>query len=288
MAFWSISSAWPPGRPSPPGISCSTSATTNTPSTWATAPAPVSVTTLTGPNGDLYADIIWANNAIQNQYLQVTVEADADTGLASAYTFYYGNAIGETGNSTTDAKVDGIDVSGTQANQTGIGSAGITNVYDFNRDGKVNAIDVSIAQSHQSGINPVRLIMVPANSPSALATPTIQLASPTDTAGAAPVAGAIAPVVQGVLPAVAPAVVPTVTAAPFTSTGAALAKPTSVAVTTAKSLASARTKTASSALGQFVPPSPVASQSPFSSTPIASAWASVDGQSTTAESAIGL
>jgi len=33
-------------------------------------------------NGDTFADITWANHAIQNEWLQVTVLADANTHLA--------------------------------------------------------------------------------------------------------------------------------------------------------------------------------------------------------------
>ena len=77
----------------------------------------------------------WVNNTIQNEWLQVTVLADADTGLSANDVFYYGNAIGETGNSTTDAQVTLADENAAQSHETS--SASITNVYDFNRDGQV-------------------------------------------------------------------------------------------------------------------------------------------------------
>ena len=44
--------------------------------------------------------IIWADNAIQKQWLQVRVKANANTGLAADDVFYFGNSVGETGNST--------------------------------------------------------------------------------------------------------------------------------------------------------------------------------------------
>jgi uncharacterized delta-60 repeat protein len=186
----------------------------NTPSGWATAPAPVSVTAITGPNGDTYADIIWANNAIADEWLQVTVLSTPDTDLAGPVVFYYGNAIGETGNSTTDAKVDGTDVARTQSNQTGLGSASITNVYDFNRDGKVNGVDVALAQANQSGLNPLRLITVPGGGPSVL-TAAQAVGASTPAAPAAPAAAVPAPVPAVVAIALVPApAAPVIPAAP--------------------------------------------------------------------------
>ena len=124
----------------------------NTPSSWTAAPAPLSVTMIADPlhPGETAADIIWADNAIQKQWLQVTVKADSNTDLTSPVVFYYGNAIGETGNSTTDANVDANDVAGVQAHPATSRNnpAGITNVYDFNRDGAVDAADVGIAQAN--------------------------------------------------------------------------------------------------------------------------------------------
>ena len=43
-------------------------------------------------------EIIWADGAIENEWVQVTVLADADTGLAAPDVFYFGNAIGDSGN----------------------------------------------------------------------------------------------------------------------------------------------------------------------------------------------
>ena len=62
-----------------------------------------------------------------------------------------GNAIGDTGNSPTDAIVDGADVLGAQSNQTA--TAAIINLYDFNRDKVVDATDVAFLRS-SIGIEP--------------------------------------------------------------------------------------------------------------------------------------
>jgi hypothetical protein len=62
--------------------------------------------------------IIWANNAIEKQWLQITVKATANTGLATADVFYFGNAVGEVGNSTVNAAVNGFDEAKVRAYNT--------------------------------------------------------------------------------------------------------------------------------------------------------------------------
>ena len=59
----------------------------NTPSGWVPAPAPISITVRPGAgvNGSSRVTLIWANNAIQKQWLQVTVKATAATGLPSGF-----------------------------------------------------------------------------------------------------------------------------------------------------------------------------------------------------------
>ena len=49
----------------------------------------------------------------------VTVLANETTGLAQPDVFYFGNAIGESGNSTTDAKVNAFDMLGNRTTPVG-------------------------------------------------------------------------------------------------------------------------------------------------------------------------
>ena len=90
----------------------------NDPSSWAAAPQPATVTVLPGQgdNGSTRVEILWAANAVQKEWLQVTVLATPQTGLASPDVFYWGNAIGETGNSSANAFVNGIDGNGVRQN----------------------------------------------------------------------------------------------------------------------------------------------------------------------------
>ena len=92
----------------------------NNPAGWNAAPDPTSITVRpgAGANGSDRVTILWDNNAIQNEWLQVTVKANTSTtGLSTPDVFYFGNAIGETGNSDTNTFVDGTDFAATRDNQ---------------------------------------------------------------------------------------------------------------------------------------------------------------------------
>ena len=82
------------------------------PSTWQLAPEPDFVTEYVGSgvNGSIRLEVGWDNNQIQNEWVQFTLKANENTGLAADDVFYFGNSIGDTGNSPTDAIVDGADV----------------------------------------------------------------------------------------------------------------------------------------------------------------------------------
>ena len=131
------------------------------PGTWASAPAPSSVTVLRG-GGEGGSDrvlLTWsAAGAVKKAWLQVTVLPTAATGLAAADVFYFGNAPGESGNDPANAVVNLGDVLLTRQNQSGFATVGADNRYDFNRDGRVNLSDVLIARTNQSGFSPLRLI----------------------------------------------------------------------------------------------------------------------------------
>ncbi len=124
----------------------------NNPSNWASAPTPsVSVGTGEGVDGSDRVTLIWADNAIRGKWLQVTMLANADTCLNEDDVFYFGNAIGETGDSATDAIVDATDVADTRANpRPFFNPAPIDFNYDFNRNKRVDAVDTLIARNNQT------------------------------------------------------------------------------------------------------------------------------------------
>ena len=133
------------------------------PAGWATAPAPSSITVRAGAGagGSDRITIIWADNAIQKQWLQVTVLATANTGLSTADTFYFGNAIGD---ATGDGDVTPSDEIMVRNNPHTLGSnpAAIDDVCDFNRDRKVSPTDQIISRNNgTSGPTALQLITVP-------------------------------------------------------------------------------------------------------------------------------
>jgi hypothetical protein len=129
--------------------------------TWQPAPEPSFITEYVGAGvgGSVRLELVWDDYTIQNEWVQVTLKANANTGLADDDVFYFGNAIGETGNSSTDAIVDGADVTAVHNNYTA--TAAITNPYDFNRDKVVDATDEAIAAANQSGSSPLILFTAP-------------------------------------------------------------------------------------------------------------------------------
>ena len=141
------------------------------PAGWAQAadPTTIAVRAGAGIGGSDRVTLVWADNTIPNgRWLQVTVLANDRTGLAANDVFYFGCAVGETGNSTADAKVNSQDVTLIRNNYSGFGTVGIGSVYDFNREGKVNSQDVTICRNCYSGFTPLRLITPPASAPGAL------------------------------------------------------------------------------------------------------------------------
>ena len=115
------------------------------PSGWPTAPAPTSVTVRTGAgaSGSDRVTIIWADNAIENEWLEVTCVLTGDV-------FYYGNAIGETGDSVTDAEVTPTDEIYVRNNPAtlAVSSASISHAADFNRDKKVGPTDMVLCRNN--------------------------------------------------------------------------------------------------------------------------------------------
>ena len=96
--------------------------------------------------------LIWADNAIQKCWLQVTVRATDHTGLAKNDVFYVGNAVGESGNSPSDTYVNALDEIGARNNPHGrTNPAPLDDLYDFNRDKYVNALDEILARNNPAG-----------------------------------------------------------------------------------------------------------------------------------------
>jgi hypothetical protein len=139
----------------------------NTPGAWAAAPNPSSITVRhgAGAQGSDRVTIVWPDRAIIRKWLQVTVNATPATGLVAPDVFYFGNAIGETGNSTGNALVSAIDEIGARNNpRTFLKPAPLDYRFDFNHDTFVNAFDQIIARNNGTTLfTTLRLIVAPAS-----------------------------------------------------------------------------------------------------------------------------
>lgn len=128
-------------------------------------PLPTSVTVWPGEgdNGSDRVKLIWADNAIEKTWLQVTVRATANTALVAPDVFYFGNAIGDSGNTEANSAVNNFDFTGVRDHpHNAFNRAPIHDRFDFNRDGNVNALDLSIVvQNSTNAFTDLNLIAVP-------------------------------------------------------------------------------------------------------------------------------
>ena len=123
------------------------------------APVPTSVTVRPGAgvDGSDRVTIIFADGAIVGKWLQVRHIPSSDV-------FYFGNAIGETGNN------DGVDALVTPADEIevrnnpatlAVSSASIINPCDFNRDKKVGPTDAIICRNNGTNTSTALQLITP-------------------------------------------------------------------------------------------------------------------------------
>ncbi len=135
----------------------------NSPSKWATSPVPstISVRAGSGTGGSDRVELTWTDGSITQEWLEVTVNADANTGLATPYTFFYGSVMANSGTGDTGAL---LITSSTDENaaRNHAGTAVVTNVFDYNKDGFVNSSDENAARNNGATI---KFIKIAANTP---------------------------------------------------------------------------------------------------------------------------
>ncbi len=156
----------------------------NSPSQWGMAPTPstVSVRAGAGTRGSDRVEITWTDGSIAQEWLEVTVNANANTGLATPYTFFYGSVIANSGTGDTGALAI---TSSTDENaaRSHTGTATVSNIFDYNKDGFVNSSDENAARGAGATI---KFIKIASNTPLAPdASPTVTpvvTASPATTA----------------------------------------------------------------------------------------------------------
>ncbi len=132
----------------------------NTPSSWAVAPAPTAVTLRpdAGYRGADRLEITWANGAVQKEWLEVIALSTANTGLADIGSgigdvFFWGNAVGGSGDGDTATQVfvNATDEIGARNNPHSFGNpAAVDDQYDYNKDRFVNATDQLISRNNST------------------------------------------------------------------------------------------------------------------------------------------
>lgn len=195
----------------------------NSPAQWSRGPSPLSITLRRGAGrgGSDRIEIVWSDfvlndptSAVANGWLQVGLLANANTGLATSDVFYFGNAVGETGDDAANARVTGTDDALVAANFNA--GAAIDNRYDYNRDGVVDAVDLSTTNNRHTDITGVRLITTPATGgfvPASAITPVVSNLGDPSISTAKP-ATAVTPVPYPLLNAIS-----TTASAPFLDAG---------------------------------------------------------------------
>lgn len=120
---------------------------------WASAPLPegLAVRWGEGVNGSDRIVWVWGDDAVRSAWLEVGLLPGSDTDLDRMDRFYFGNAVGETGDRSTDAIVDGADELAARLNPRNVlRPATLDDRHDFNRDGRVDPADQLIARSWET------------------------------------------------------------------------------------------------------------------------------------------
>ena len=135
------------------------------PENWHQAPEPsaVAVRRGQGGNGADRITVVWPDQAIQGQWLEVTVLPGANTGLVFPHIFYFGNAVGEVGNNPDNALVNAADEGLIRTHPRSLlNPAGLDDRYDINRDRKVDAADQLLCRRNSTlPSNALRLVSLP-------------------------------------------------------------------------------------------------------------------------------
>ena len=118
-----------------------------------------------GVNGSDRITIVLPNTSVTDEYLQVRLLATSNTGLSADDVFYFGNVVGDIGNSSANLIINAVDVASAKANFTGFVAEDIDNQFDLNKDRLVNAVDIATIKANFSGFTAVSYITAPEAEP---------------------------------------------------------------------------------------------------------------------------
>jgi hypothetical protein len=134
----------------------------NTLADWNSAPSPaqIAVRKGAGVDGSDRVSLVWGSDAVSGAWLEITMNPTPTTGLEVPDVFYFGNAVGESGNEANRARVDPADELLARANPRNVfNPAPIDFPYDYNRDGHVDPADELIARANTTTVfSELRLI----------------------------------------------------------------------------------------------------------------------------------
>jgi hypothetical protein len=123
----------------------------SSPQSWRPAPRPRQIAVRASPDGANAARVtlVWKDKAIRNSWLQVTMLANADTGLAAPDVFYVGNLVGHSAQSDGAAGVaqvgpDDVALPASRLRQT----AAPNDPADYDRNGRITRADVTAARKN--------------------------------------------------------------------------------------------------------------------------------------------
>ncbi len=104
--------------------------------------------------------LAWADNAIQDTWLQVIVKANANTGLNQRGVYYFGNVRGKVLAGGTSIRVTNADVAAVQAAVSGA-IVLPSEARDVNKDRRITNADVAFVSSRVSAVPYLTYITIP-------------------------------------------------------------------------------------------------------------------------------
>ena len=136
----------------------------NTPSSWLAAPAPAAVSVVAGGGvgGSDRVILTWASGSIVNQWLEVRVLANANTGLGAPDVHFWGNKIADSGSNTSAGTFSTTTTDAAEIFANLGGTKPITDLRDYNRSKDVTTADAALVFGNLGTI--VR-INIPAGGP---------------------------------------------------------------------------------------------------------------------------
>ena len=126
---------------------------------WGAGPQPsqVAVRRGAGEDGSDRVTLVWADgNVVTDGWLEVTVKANANTGLTMPDVFAFGNLIGDTSRRAGAGTILSVTAADQAAVKRSLNTSSVvTSATDFNRDGRTNAADLLTARRNAGDTLPL-------------------------------------------------------------------------------------------------------------------------------------